>query len=604
MKKQLGIAIEGLVFLLLLAALLLMQTLIAGARMVFSLPSYALLGVAALLVVFIIRKAKPVPNRLCLIVTALFFAYILGRALLSPVPYIARSDIASVLGGLAVYFLTACFLTGSRQRLALLALLLGFALVHVGVGIIQYRDGTNFMPIAWLQRYDYDRRASGLYGCPNHLAGLLEVLAVMGLSVVCWSRWPVWGKLLVAYGAASCFLGLILTGSRGGYLSTVAGLAAFGFLSLLVLRKGGAGLAWKAGGLGALAALILGLAVTFYLSKSDYLKVRAQTTFDVSNIRLDLWQGAIAQWKLQPIAGTGAGTYIYYGRLFRTERVQRDPIYVHNDYFHLLAEYGLVGVLGMGIFLVVHLRHGLRSFARLGPKRVAASGHLLSNALALNIGASAAVASLLVHSIFDFNLHIPANVLLLALVFGILANDGVERGPLAPGVPRAQLLWRFLLPAFGLALLVQTARLLPGEYYAELARTAVRDGRSGLALHYATKGLARDPANPDLHLHRAGAFLQYVEGAETPEAKASYLDAAIESLRRAHDIAPLEQSYALELATSLDQAKRFDEAESLFREIVRLDPKSDSVRRAYEGHRKLLQSEAGGAGPEPGAMFQ
>ena len=48
-----------------------------------------------------------------LLCAALFFGYILARALLSPVPYLARSDIYSVLGGLLVYFFVACIFTDS-----------------------------------------------------------------------------------------------------------------------------------------------------------------------------------------------------------------------------------------------------------------------------------------------------------------------------------------------------------------------------------------------------------------------------------------------------------------------------------------------------------
>ena len=49
------------------------------------------------------------------------------------------------------------------------------------------------------------------------------------------------------------------------------------------------------------------------------------------------------------------------------------------------------------------------------------------SAFALNLGALGALAAYLVHSFVDFNLHIPANVLLMAFVFGILTNAGVAR---------------------------------------------------------------------------------------------------------------------------------------------------------------------------------
>ncbi|MGZ5018901.1 MAG: hypothetical protein ACXWAV_00570, partial [Chthoniobacterales bacterium] len=75
---------------------------------------------------------------------------------------------------------------------------------------------------------------------------------------------------------------------------------------------------WSLGGVGILAAAILAVAVTAAVKRSPYLTNRAQNTFELSNMRVDLWNGALQQWKLEPIFGTGSGTYLYYGRLFRT----------------------------------------------------------------------------------------------------------------------------------------------------------------------------------------------------------------------------------------------------------------------------------------------
>ncbi len=584
-------AAEWISLLLLFGALSLMQVLVGGTRMVFSLPSYALVGVAGLFGALAWRRVKPAPSPLCLAAAALFCGYILIRAWFSPVPYIARSDVYSVLGGLAVYFLVACVLTGARQRLVLVGLLLGFALAHVAVGAVQFRDGANFMPISWLQRYDYGWRASGFYVCPNHLAGLLEVLGVMGLSIACWSRWPVWAKLLIGYAVAMCYVGLILTGSRGGYLSTVTSLVVFGLLSVMILRRLEGKMSWIVGGLGALAAVILGLLVVFYVGKNELLKGRAQNTFETSNMRIELWKAALQEWKLKPLIGTGSATYLYYGRFFRSEQMQLDPIYTHNDYLQLLAEYGLFGMAGLAIFLGFHFWHGWRNFGRLGPKRVNASQLLPSNALALNIGAIAAVSSYLVHSIFDFNLHIPANVLLLAFVFGILANDGVARGerPSADGA-RGRLAGRAAGLACSVILLVQCVRLLPGEYFSERARMAVRDGAGGVALLYARRGLETDPGNPDLHSRLGSARLLFADDAADAKAASSYRKAAITELERALALAPREQIYGLELAAALDADQQFEKAENVFQTLIENDPRSVMVRAYHGAHRERWQS--------------
>ena len=577
---------EWLSFLLLLAAFVAIQVMIGGTRMVFSLPSYVCLGVVGLFAVFSLRRPKPGPSQWCLAVAAAFLAYILARAWFSPMPYLARSDFYSVLAGLIVYFYTACVLTDGKRRMLFISLLLALAVGHALVGAIQFRQGNNFMPISWLKRYDYDVRASGFYVCPNHLAGLLEALGLLGLSMVCWSRWSVGSKLLIAYATGICYVALVLTGSRGGYLSAGFGLMVFAVLSLAVLWRMPGRLFWTVSGAGIVAVVLLGVSVVAAVKKSPFLTQRAQNTFDIENMRGDLWRGALTQWRLQPIFGTGSGTYLYYGRFFRTDRVQQDPTYAHNDYLHLLAEYGVVGTCGMALFLGIHLWHGVRIFGRLGIKRVAVSQYRLSNALALNIGALAAVASYLAHSVVDFNLHIPGNLLLMAFVFGLLANDGAVREEEAATTLPNDWLWRLALPLLGAALTLQSARLLPGEYFSERARIGVRDGLGGLGVRNALRGLSYDPQNPDLYYHLGQARMLLGRQMDEPEAAFSFYEEAIQALQRARSIAPDDEVYALELAAALDSAQRFEEAEWQFYLTFQLDPKSASIRRSYDYHLK------------------
>ena len=235
-------------------------------------------------------------------------------------------------------------------------------MAEVVVGAIQFRSGTNFMLIPFLQRFDYGRRASGFYVCPNHFAGLLEVLGVFCVSLVCWGRWPVWAKILFGYAGCVCYAGLALTGSRGGYVSASFSLLVFAVLTLLVLRQAGSAIFWRSALAGAVAALVVAAALFFGFQNSRLLTSRAQTIVDPQNMRLDLWQAALAEWKTAPLLGTGSGTYLYYGRRFRNPRVQLDPIEVHNDYLHLLAEYGAVGGALFLIFLGAHLALGLARF--------------------------------------------------------------------------------------------------------------------------------------------------------------------------------------------------------------------------------------------------
>jgi O-antigen ligase len=562
------------------AAFLLIQVLIGGTRLLFSFPAYLLFAIGALITLFGLRQLKPPPAATCLWASVIFFGYVLVRALFSPVPYLARADIYSVLAGLVAYFTIACVLTSARARLGLLVALLIFAFAHVLVGLIQFRYGNNFMPISFLQRFDYGYRASGFYVCPDHLAGFLEVAGIMGLSILCWSRWPVWAKVLVAYAVATCYFGLLLTGSRGGFLSAMASLLAFAFLSGLILRRRDRRLFWKASGAGLVAVLVLaiGIAVLFYTN--EHLAERTNI-LDYKNMRLLIWKAALQQWKLSPLVGTGSGTYLYYGRFFRDSSVREDPVDVHNDYLHLLAEYGAIGAVFFLVFLGAHLRNGWKNYQRLGPKRVAASLQLPSNSMALQIGALAAVVAYIVHSGVDFNLHIPANVLLLAFVFAILANAGQPRHE-TENVTFSP--WRLVAPALALLLVVQSLRLLPGEYFTERARVCWTDDRPAEAIAFAERGLSFEKQNPDLYDYLGQSRVDLADTLKDKTKRPALYLAALKDFERGWAFAPMDETFPLELASTYDELQRFPEAEWMFFEALARDPKSSSLREYYEGH--------------------
>lgn len=576
-----GIA-EYAVALLLVIALVLMQVLIGGTRPVFSLPSFAIVAMAGLVGAgALLRRGAPI-DPFCAITIAAFASYLLARAALSPVGYIARADAFTVLGCVVVYGVTAFVLRNARARAALLFALLIVAAGHVVVGAMQFARGDNFMPLQFLQRYDYGNRASGFYICPNHLAGLLELIGVCGLALVCWSRLAMWLKLLAGYLTLVCYAGLLLTGSRGGYLSAVGSLVVVVGLSFVALRNAPRRASWLA--LGAAALLFVGAAaVTFAISRSDLLTARAANVFDVRNGRLSLWHAAIDQWRLSPIFGTGSGTYLFYGRMFRAESMQRDPVYVHNDYLQLLSEYGAAGLLLCGLCLAAHVRRGWKSFRHFGPKRIATAGPLASNQLALNIAAFATVAAYAVHSVVDFNLHIPANALLFTMLFAFLGTR-FTRGESAIPPRRVRLAGAMALLTGALVLGCAAIRLLPPEYFAEQARIALRDGQPVAALQFARQGIRLDKKNPTLLYHAGRAFAAEAEQLGDPRVRASFYRSAAAAFATARKLMPVDAPLAIELAFTYDALGRYAEAEWMFYEAFRLDPRSEPQRQYYATH--------------------
>jgi O-antigen ligase len=579
---------------LLALAFVLIQALIGGTRLVFSLPSYGILALAALLCAFRSGKTTPAPNRFCLGVSALFFLYVLVRAAFSPVPYLWWTDFLMVLGCLVVYLLAAVHLTTARDRTVVLIVLLLIALAELLIGLRQFSQGDNWMPFGFL-RADSGKRASGMFISSIHLAGYLEAVGVMALSCACWSAWKMWARALAGYMALLCYLGVAITGSRGGYLSSAFSLLAFAALSLWMRRKAYPG---RFTGFAILTAIVFGgvaTATIMLMNQSDLIRHRLemigpQFSGKQLDIRIYNWHAALDQFRVSPVVGTGAGTHLYYGRLFRRPQIQADPEHAHSDYLELLAEYGLIGAVGMAAFLFVHLRSCLTGASALAQRDFADPfAPRKSNVLALQLGVLSAIAAYLAHSAVDFNLHIPGNALLFAFIFGIAANPdqaAISNTGSTVNLPR----WS--MAVLGIAICAWGLPKLPGEYWCEQARIALRNGRYDEAIRLGERALQHERRNPFLYMHIGEAHR--ASGAVMPIrslAQRHYED-AVENYKKGLELFPQDESLWVRLGQALDGLRDFSGAEAAYLTAIRLDPNLGVLHAYYAAHLNARGREA------------
>lgn len=576
---------------LLSAAFIVIECLVGGARLIFSLPAYALFAVAAVSVIFSMRPPKVSASPACLISSAVFFGYILVRSRCSPVDYIARADFFMVLGALAVYLLTSLYIVKPPLRMVFAAILLALAFGQVVVGLIQFSGSPDFMLFGLQRPAVYGQRASGQYACPNHLAGYLEVAAVLGLSLTLWGTWKPWAKVLTGYATLVALAGVVLTGSRGGYLSTVVCVLVFVALSMAAVKIAFPESFVRVACIGGCLIVLIAASLPFLVT-SQFLRQRASRVFS-KDMRLEMWQAAVPQIKLDPWIGTGAGTYLYYGRKFRVPALQDDPVHVHNDYLELLAEYGIAGVLGFALFLGAHLRHGLRSFRWIVAKRLQFSADWRSASFALNVGCLSAVTAILIHSGVDFNLHIPANAMLMAFVFGVLANPGLETFQETGVSVKTNRLFRFLVPVLGIAILLAGIPKIPGEYFAEKARSALRHEDYFGAVKAAKNGIRWEGKNPDLFYYLGESRRRLGDETQAPglrKLQESYYLLASESLKQAVTLFPQDERLLLIEGWTLDALGQHDEAGDFYQHAMEWDPNLEQVRKSYQSHMELVKT--------------
>ena len=120
--------------------------------------------------------------------------------------------------------------------------------------------------------------------------------------------------------------------------------------------------------------------------------------------------------------GVGPAHYDYCFREYRPVSVQVSPDRAHNDYLNLLADWGVAGgtiVLAGMITFGAGLKKTWKYVCP--PENDFSRG--LSNRFAFFLGASAGLLALAVHSVVDFNLHIPANAILAVTLLALLSSN-------------------------------------------------------------------------------------------------------------------------------------------------------------------------------------
>jgi len=320
--------------------------------------------------------------------------------------YATRTELLLLLSDLILLFLAVqAFRTLQDWRgFIWFGMVLGF-LVSI-FGILQHLTFNG--KLYWFREMRYGGIPFGPYVNRNHFAGFVELILPLALvplvlGRVRRERWPVVGLFAVVPIGA-----LFLSASRGGIVSFGVELAV---LALVMIQRRARGKQLFAGAAVLFLAsfMVYWLGVGQLLQRFSSLQSLEVTAGKRASMRRDTWQIFLHH----SIAGTGLGTlqivYPPYESLYDGKIVN----HTHNDYLEALAETGILGGLCCAWFLGVLFRE---SFSRL---------RQLNNSFAgtLQLSGLVACTGFLVHSLVDFNLHIPSNALLFFLMAHLAASE-------------------------------------------------------------------------------------------------------------------------------------------------------------------------------------
>lgn len=495
-----------------------------------------------------------------------FALYAVARYFTADVEYVARKEIIRIL----VYAFLFLVIVNNLHRQESTQII-SFTMIALGAGIscyavYQYLTESDRV---WhlIKPQEYIGRGGGTYICPNHFAGFLEMLLPLALAYTLAGRGKALTKVLLGYAALLMLAGMGATVSRAGWAA--CGLSLVFLFGVLVIQPGRR--------LPAFLSLCLLVAVgTLFIVKMDPLKKRFKLPHETTvpgltelDMRYELWAGAIRLWKESPWFGVGPGHYDVRFREFRPQRVQKQPDRAHNEYLNVLADWGIVGglivITGLGtlVWSVVRTwKHVRRQENEMG------SG--LSNKFAFVLGASSGLLALAIHSVLDFNMHIPANAILAITLAALLVSHlrfATERYWSSARLWMKSSLTVVLLS--GIAYLGwQEVRL--GREYAWLDRAAKMSAFSPRQAEMLKKAFALEPTNHETSYNIGESYrMQSFEGGE------NYRELAEEAMKWykiGFGINHYEGYNYMRYGMCLDWIDRQSEAGFFFSKAEELDP--------------------------------
>src|SRR5467141_2675466 len=326
--------------------------------------------------------------------------------------YNTRMELLLLLSDLILLFLAVQAFRTLQDWRGFISFVMVFGFLSTIFGILQHLTFNG--KLYWFREMHYGGIPFGPYVNRNHFAGFVELtlplaLVPLLLGRVRRERWPVVGLFAVVP-----IVALFLAISRGGIVSFGVELA---LLALVMIQRRTMGKQLFAGAAVLLLALLMvsWLGVGQLLQRFSSFQSLEATAGKRASMRRDTWQIFLHH----PVTGTGLGTlqivYPLYESLYDGKIVNHS----HNDYLEALAETGILGGLCCAWFLGVLFSESLRRLRQLNN----------SFAAAVQLSGLVACSGFLVHSLVDFNLHIPSN----ALLFFLLAHLATcEIQPIAP----------------------------------------------------------------------------------------------------------------------------------------------------------------------------
>ena len=384
-----------------------------------------------------------------------------------------------------------------RSSRTVLGIVLAFALLTSFYGlIVNFKAPSQVLwGTRWVDR-EYVRLAS-TYICANHFAHLLQMLLPFCLVLLFIPKAGIFLRILAGYCIAVFLPTMYFTQSRAGMLGSIVAVGVT--VLLLALRKSKK--------LFFMLLVVVPLVSTVLLvgmwNYSEMFKRRMTPVVEfVSDLHTEgfantttkdfrplTWLDTIEMIKENPATGFGPGSYRYAFPEYR-KRVKAVRIvtgHPHNEYLEVASEYGLIG---FGLFALAWC-YGLVRLLVFSLKT--SQQHHAFVAMAF-LGTAAGT---MLHSFFDFQMHVFQNAMVFSLLGGIAAGPicGRRQEATSGKLSVMHRMWTIVLALAVVCGLVIALIAFSSAFFRAQADRLVESGRAEVAKARYERAIRIDPSN-------------------------------------------------------------------------------------------------------------
>ncbi len=339
---------------------------------------------------------------------------------ISLVPHYTTNKMLSILCYIFLGYVVSKTVKTKRSIIFLVYLFGFIVLIESALGSYQFLTGNT--------SFDINKKyvATGSFVNKNHLAGFFELTIPV---VICYIFYRIFylrnsnnslastSIKTLEIAALSIISGFslivfIFTFSRLGYLSLICSII---ICFLIYVRTYG-----KLNKKTVIPLLFIAAFLIFGIYKSfDIFSERVSiNNIDVKG-RVVVFKDTLRAIKDFPVFGSGLGTFKEIYPAYKTLDAAVTVNFTHNDYLQLTLETGIFGICVLLAALFLFFKSTLSKL------KILYQSHDKFYFF-VKLGCLTGITSMLIHSLGDFNLHIPSNAVYFSILFGIIASKDVS----------------------------------------------------------------------------------------------------------------------------------------------------------------------------------